>query len=694
MKLLTRTLLGLILFIVFLLLAVAVFVYTLNPNQIKPVLEEAANKQQLKLVLDGDITWQLYPQVNLSLGQFKLYDLASDELMLSSEKVSAGIQLSPLFQRKILVDSIELQGATLVYHLDKQGKSPWTEVAGQQSQRKESTVAPSSDEIKQASELPELAIESISILDTALDYKDASSEQDLKVHLQSLQIKNLSLSGQAFPLSLEVDAKINDIPKIKAKIASQIKLDLNGQTLSTTNTSLDLSVANKTLSSNFESESNWWKGFSSNGKFQLRKSDAKAFLQALNIELPQMQGKNALTNVAISLPYELSEDSLSLKEMKFNIDDFSLAGDVSVQNFDNPQISAQFRGDKLNLDNYLPPPTEPPEIEEVADPQPLPLELLRTLDASIALDIDKVLLKGLSLEQTKAEVNAKGGLIQLSELSTLLAGGQLKSEGRFDARGKQGKLNFNMESSGVDVGQVLSTIADLDILQGKANSKASLTSSGATDQELIQNLNLQANADSEGLHLSPVNIEQQFCTALAFLQKSQPLDHAWPKKTDFEPISIKLSMAEQRLSLDQMSTEIAHLLGTAQGSFDLITGKFNIPFSLSIDDFAGDIEGCLPIEEKWRKTKLPIRCKGSLDDIGVDTCLPDTRLLTSLMKARVTKAVQKEVEKKKDQTEAKLEKQAVELLERKLGEDSKKVEDTLRGFLKQRNSKKKKPSEK
>ena len=174
----------------------------------------------------------------------------------------------------------------------------------------------------------------------------------------------------------------------------------------------------------------------------------------------------------------------------------------------------------------------------------------------------------------------------------------------------------------------------------------------------------------------------------------------WPDMTRLEPVTMQLRYAANTLNLQQLNATIANLLSTASGRFNLETGRFDVPFSLSLGEFASKVESCLPIDEKWRKRALPIRCKGAIDDIGPTTCLPDTKLLTELVKDRVKGEVrekldaekaraEEKLEAEKDRLEEKLGDKAKDLLKDKLGEEKgKNTEDSVRNLLNQLKKKK------
>jgi hypothetical protein len=369
---------------------------------------------------------------------------------------------------------------------------------------------------------------------------------------------------------------------------------------------------------------------------------------------------------------------------------------LQLKSFEKPIIITGWQGTSLVLNDYLPPEVEkngPASAEPDAPPQPLPLEALRDLNLQAKVAFEKLMYKGLPMNQPQLQVSANNGLLKLETLSLQTADGTVSGEGQLDARGAEAQLQMTLQSQGVNLGTLLQTFADLDKVTGKVSATAVVTSHGATDKALQDNLVVEASAESEELQVTPINIEEQFCRALSILQQQTlPENIEWPDMTRLEPVKMQIRYADHTLNLQQLNATIANLLSAASGSFNLETGKFNVPFSLSLGEFANKVESCLPIEEKWRKRALPIRCKGSLDDIGPTTCLPDTKLLTELVKDRVKGEAREKLEAEKDRLENKLEDKAKELLKEKLGEEKgKNTEESVRSLLNQFKKKKDQP---
>lgn len=688
MKILMRSLLVLLGLVCALLLVLVVLIFTLDPNRLKPLLEKQAAERGIELHIPGDISWKLFPNLALRLGELNIHSMQDKTRLAAVNQAEVSVQLMPIFQRQILVDGIRLDGLDVRYEIDAQGASAWDNIGGD---KKDSSEPPAA--ANDAGVPPELAVERVEITNLKLLYTNAQTGDRAEIQKLNLQASDVALAGEAFPLVLDLSATYNDMPPIQVSWNGPVAVNLDTQILNVVDATINLQIGAAKLATALTTETHWGEPLTSKGKINIEPAALPPLLKALDIEPPQTANPKALQQVGGVITYEFGPDQLTLEPVTLTVDDTRIDGQLQLKNFEQPIIVTGWQGTSMVLDDYLPPETEENNqavSQPEAPPQPLPLEAVRDLNLNAKVAFEKLIYKQLPIHQPQLKISAKSGLVKLETLSLQTADGTITGDGQLDARGAEAQLQMAVQSQGINLGTLLKTFADLDKVTGKASASANITSRGATDKALQDNLIVEASAESQELQVTPINIEEQFCRALSILQQQAlPENLEWPDMTRLEPVKMQLRYAENTLNLQQLNATIANLLSTASGSFNLETGKFNVPFSLSIGEFASKVEGCLPIDEKWRARALPIRCKGSVDDIGPTTCLPDTKLLTELAKDRLKGEAKQKIEAEKDRLEEKLEDKAKDLLKEKLGEEKgKNTEESVRNLLNQFKKKK------
>ncbi len=700
-----KRLLWLILLLPLILIALAVaLIFTLDPNTLKPVLRDAAAGQGIDLDIQGDLSWQFWPNLGFGISALTLKETGSAEPLFSARNAALSVQLRPLFQRQIRVDGIQISAATINLQVDENGKTNWSNIGSDSTQP---------DDASTPDAPPELSISSIRISDAALSYQDKQANQTILVQKLNLEAEHLAFDGQPFPLTASMIARVDDLPALAVNFSGDpgLNLDAGMATLNQAEVRLrshqtdaqqtGAAVANFRLST----QTRWGDALSSEGQINLDPLDARAWLALLGGEALVTRNPAALGKVGANLSYDYREDQLRVPDFDLQLDQTQIKGNLSVSLGETLTVQGDMKGTDLNLDDYLSPPAEttapaPPPGE----PTPLPMEALRSLALDLAVGFNQITVSELPVKQPQFKIIAKNGTWLLDKLSAGVAEGTITGNGQLDASTDTARMNLDLAAQNINLGQILREMADFSDLEGKVQARANLISSGKTDQALMDNLVAEATVNSAQMQWQKINLEQQFCKAMAFLHAGEAPAYNWSPFTDVKSVDMKLAYAQDTLQINHMNALLAKLGAKAEGMFNVATGQFDVPLSLSLGSFAGEIPGCLPISQKWRDRALPIRCKGTLDQFGPKTCLPDVKLLTDIAKGRLKdeanaklqekKAeINQKVEQKRDEVEKDLKDKSQQLLREKLGEEkSKATEDSVRNLLKKVKNKPDQPS--
>lgn len=664
------------------LIAIAIgLLLTFDLNRLKPVLQDAIEERGLALAIPGDLSWRFLPTLGLELGQMSLTNPQSGETLAAIESASVTVLLRPLLNKEIIVDGLQVTGMQANYRVDENNTSGWQPLLDSLDQAPTNEPVPS----ESAQSAPKLEINHIDIHNLSATYEDAISGSKALLRDASIQSTELSLDGSPFPLKLSASAIYGAYPQIDIRWQSLVSINPDKKRLEIIDgqgsIEADGSQTNLELSNTLS-----WGPLSSAGDAKISGDNLKGVLKAFQVDAFASAKEDALKRFELQLQYELKGYNLRIQKAKLHVDGTEVEGDFLLQNDRQINIESHWQATTLNLDRYFPPSSEPPSEEPpkpASEPTPLPFDLLQNLNANITFSMQELLARGIATRDLKLAVRASKGLVTLSDLSGNMVEGTFKGQGVLDARQPPAELDVSLDTQGIDLGKLLQALADQNHLAGSVTASVHLGSTGKTVEALLDNLQMQAQAQSEHLKLVPFNIEQQFCNAVALLQRSTPpQDVNWPEQTMLEPVKLEIQFSNNTLQLEGLNAEIANLVAAATGTFNVKTGRFDVPFKLSLGDFADTLPGCLPIDEKWRKRALPIRCKGSLSDIGVRTCLPDTELLTNMLKDKVEQKAKQKLEKEKDRAEEKLEHKAKELLNKELGEEkAKEAEDEIRSIF-------------
>jgi len=206
MNTLIKSLLGLAFAVIFIaFIGLLTLTQWLDPNDYKDEIQNVAKEQGVSLKLEGDITWQFFPSIGLSIQSLALSPLGSkEEPIVRIGSLAASVKLMPLFNQEVYVDGIKIDQAMFNLKIDKQGRGNWEGLS-------QNSNAPSSTPAEQDSsdELPtqfNLAMQTLQISHSEFTLQDLASKQTFSLKELNLNSANLNLAKKAFPFSLEVVA--------------------------------------------------------------------------------------------------------------------------------------------------------------------------------------------------------------------------------------------------------------------------------------------------------------------------------------------------------------------------------------------------------------------------------------------------------------------------------------------------------
>ncbi|EXF44611.1 AsmA family protein [Pseudomonas sp. BAY1663] len=114
------------------------------------------------------------------------------------------------------------------------------------------------------------------------------------------------------------------------------------------------------------------------GALTVAQFNLREFLQSAGQELPAMADGNALGKAELVSRLSGTQNSLALEELTLKLDDSTFTGQIAVSDFARQALRVNLKGDRLDLDRYLPPPAKDEAAgaarkSEVKSTQPAPL---------------------------------------------------------------------------------------------------------------------------------------------------------------------------------------------------------------------------------------------------------------------------------------------------------------------------------
>ena len=666
-KFLGLLLLGLLLIAVALGFALS---HLFDPNDYKEDIRKLArDKAGLDLQLQGQIGWTLFPRLGLQLGDVSLASTqSSDRPFARIGQLGLSVRLLPLLSGNIDMNAVRIDSLQLDLQRDAQGHGNWE--LGQ------ATASTGNDHGSQTNggqhdRLQHIDIATLELTRSRIRYTDVASGQVLtlnELNLTTGAIREgsniaLELTSQLSASQPQLAGHLRLTGQLRAEIDQrryQLQdLDLSGSLNSERagSSPLEYSVRGQLLADLAAGNAEWRNlaikanQLELSGELRARQLDQaspvlegqlaaapvnlRAMMSAIGLPLPEVRDPATFKRVGFNTRLTASASQLALEELQLQLDDSHLTGKLLGNLADKgQQLSLQLQGDQLEIDRYLP-------IEQAAstdtgsstpatastgwsDTPLLPLDSLRKLTADISLDLQKLTVQQLPLQDFALRLKAAGGQIQLDQLQGSVDGGKLLLKGSLDARSDKPRLQLqgNMDRLPLEPLLQAANPQQPAPLHGILQLETSLSAQGNSSRDLIASLDGKTSfAITEGA-LIGVNLEQQMCQGIALVNR-QSLSREFPADTALQELRGSLLIDNGVISNNDLSARIPGLNLAGKGSVDLNKRSLDYRAGLTLVGAQGaDADPACKVSDKLASLSWPLRCSGALAD-GGKTCSID-----------------------------------------------------------------------
>jgi hypothetical protein len=469
--------------VVAIFMAFYIIASTYDYNKFKPQITGLAKEYTgRELTLAGDIKLGigLYPTLKVEDVAFQNAPWGSRPEMAKIGRLEVQVEVIPLISGDIKVKRLTLLKPEFLIEKDKSGK---TNLEFDVPVQKESE--PEREKGEEA--VPALfAFKEISIKNGRVELRDHQSGKTEVLQLDGFDLKAPEFGEKA---DLEVEVIYNDIP---VRASGQLG-PLAGLLNPAEAWPIDLNV--KAIGSSVSVTGKIQDPFGAKGidlKLSAEGKDLGSFQRITGEPLP-VQGPFKVSGHLLATDL----NSIELKDFAIHLGDSRLNGSVAVNlAAKKPEIRANLTSQTLDLRPVLAqeekktkgakrkPAKAKKKPEKVFPDEPLELDGLHAVNASIDVQIAQLLLQKIALDDLKATINLKEGHLIVKPIQAKMGGGKLKSSLDVLAKGKQAIIRIDVGIDKLDLGDMLKKlqitgaldgVLDVDIgLKGRGHSVASL----------------------------------------------------------------------------------------------------------------------------------------------------------------------------------------------------------------------------
>ncbi|MBU3059226.1 AsmA family protein [Pseudomonas indica] len=669
-----------------------------DPNDYKDEIRQIArDKANLELALNGDIGWSLFPWLGLELHQTTLASAATpDKPFADLQMIGLSVRVLPLLRKEVQMSDIRIEGLNLSLSRDEKGRGNWEDI-GRPAQASATTgkpveTQPAPQPTEPAEEKPaqpiKLDIDSLTVNNARIDYQDAKTGQQFSA--EGIELTTGAIrEGSSIPLKLSAFFGTNQ-PVIRARTELQgdLRFDRALKRYQLENAKLSGEVSGeplqgKTLTFGAQGElladlaaqiAEWNSlKLSANqllglGELKVRDLDKepkltgglsiaqfnlREFLEGIGQTLPPMADGNALGKAELVARLNGTPTSLALEELNLKLDDSSFTGRIAIADFAKQALRIQLKGDRLDLDRYLPPKSKEAEgtsaarktevKETVASagqsgttPLPkaptqqawseepvLPLEQLRKLDIEATLSLAQLTLNKLPIENATLKTKGKGGLLNLEDMRGNLYNGTFEAKGQLDVRQQVPQLSVQKRVARIPVEKLIQAQGEKPPVKGLLDMTADIKTSGNSQKAWVDALNGNANFVLNDGVLVDANLEQQLCQGIATLNRKSLSGEPRGKDTPFEELKGNLVFRNGVANNPDLKARIPGLTVNGNGDVDLrVLGMdYRVGIVLEGDKSAMPDPAC-QVNERYVGLEWPLHCRGPLE-LGAKACRLD-----------------------------------------------------------------------
>jgi len=448
---------------------------------------KAATGRDLTITGDLDLSISLTPRIAVDGVTFSNASWGTKPNMVSIKRFVAEMSLMPLLSGEIKINQVILEGVDVLAEKDKSGKANWEFGAPDAKSEAPSDDSHGDDDIV----LP--VVNSMTMKDVNITYKDAQAGQQYALQLATIDLKSGGLSA---PLDLVVKGAINDQAfSVAGQLGSigaiggggMFPLDLKLAALN-----VDVGLNGKVGVHDDKPAADI--KLSVVGASLAKTLNAAAALEPSlkDLELPITGGFKINSDIKLDGPTKISLGNLDAA-----IGALALKGSVAADlNGPRPFVDVSLNTDTLNLDDLLPkdngqkaPAPAKSSDGRVFPADPLALDGLKAADAKVKFNAGKIIVSGLEVSDVNVSLTLKNGRLSVKPLSAIVAGGKIGGNVTLDGSKEITGLKADINVKQVDYGLLMTQLGMGDIATGKADLKVNVTGNGNSVRTLMARLN-------------------------------------------------------------------------------------------------------------------------------------------------------------------------------------------------------------
>ena len=659
-------------FFALIVLAAIALPLIIDPNNYK---DEAAKATQdatgRELKINGDIELTVFPWLGAKVAGVELANAKGfgPEPFAQVGEMNVGVKLMPLlFDRRVEVDTIRIDGLALNLAKAADGTNNWSDLSSEDKEQVEKEAQQETGkpfaltvgglQVKNATfnytdkqsgaayKVADLSVETGAIelnkpLDVTIAFIVNSAQPPLESEVKIAFTANADLEKKVYEVKdLEVDSNTKgaSVPggSQKAKIRANARYDGAQGAFALSDAVLE--AAGLTVNAAIEGKGLATEAPQLSGKVSSNTFNPKDVAKSFGVVLPPTADDKALTQASFAANVAGSTKNARLEGLTLKLDQTTATGTLEIQDFATQAIQFALKADAFDADRYMAPPAQ--GAAKGGDDKgggdlkstPLPNAALDALNAKGTIDLDKLKAKNLSFTDIRIVLNALKGQPKTQEMVATLYGGRIKQTLRY-TRNSPARYDVTLGLDAVNSAPLLKDLIGKSYLSGLANFDLKVSSGGETVGSFLQALSGAVGTSFKDGAVEGFDLQRTLESAKA-LYARQPLPaDSGPARTEFKDLRAAGKIVNGVLDTDNLDVKGSWYQLGGDGKVNLVDQTVNyILYPTVSGDRFKELSG----------QKIPVAVTGSWWDpkVKVD--------LEGLLKGRVKQELKQQEDKLKE----------------------------------------------
>lgn len=561
--------------VVIIITAVLVAPMVINLEKYKPRIEaEAAKALGRPVTLGGKIEPSVFPWVGVALSDIHL---GNPPGFTEKDFVSVGlfevrIKLLPLLSGEYQVRRFVVKEPQIVMEKRKDGRTNLEGLGGTGASppaAKPEKAPADKSKTEQSLGIKTLVVNEFAITNGRLLYIDGTDGSRHEIKDLNLTLTDVSLNK---PIRMSFNAIANNHPlNLTGTLGpvgpdpgkSPINVDLVAELLKHLKVQVQGRIDNAKTSPQLDMH------------VQVTPFSPREILAEINQPLPfEPADPKVLNSLALSMTLAGSPESIAISGGKLTLDDSQMTFQAQAKAFDKPDIKLKADLDHIDIDRYLPPPSEKkpadsPEATSAPETQKkTDYSALRKLVLDAQIKVTELKAKNLRMQNIVVKATASNGIIHLAPMNIDLYKGRVAMESTLNVQQNTPRSTANLSISSLQAGPLLKDLLNKDLIDGALTSAINLQFSGDSPELIRKTLSgkgeLKFNDGAiVGIDLANMvrNVQSSFGLAEASAEKP---------RTDFSELIVPFTISEGIAKLENARLNSPLLRVASNGTADLV----------------------------------------------------------------------------------------------------------------------------